>query len=330
MATFNGQLNMMDLITNQENDELTGLIEDVPVYAPEFAQVPVETREGTTYKLVQRVALPAAQFRAVNQGQGTQKSVYKQTVKEMFPIDVYLAVDRIIIQADDESAGGDLLTKEAQGALQSAILTIGAQFYYGTGNDPLGFQGLRQQMTNNLAAGGTTNTTTAYLVWLHPWGVKFTVGRKGQIGLDPWNLFPFIAPVPGTTGASYIMAYQTNLSCWIGLTVGSNYSVYGVTGLSGPGVTTYTLTDRLGIQLVSYVPLTRRQGLMWFMNRNAHAQLVQSRMTVNVSGAYNGGLPFSTQKIESGADAGVYPDGGMLAGYPICVTDSVSNTETNG
>jgi hypothetical protein len=126
------------------------------------------------------------------------------------------------------------------------------------------------------------------------------------------------------------MAYQTNLSCWIGLTVGSNYSVYGVTGLSGPGVTTYTLTDRLGIQLVSYVPLTRRQGLMWFMNRNAHAQLVQSRMTVNVSGAYNGGLPFSTQKIESGADAGVYPDGGMLAGYPICVTDSVSNTETNG
>ena len=103
---------MMDLITNQENDELTGLIEDVPVYAPEFAQVPVETREGTTYKLVQRVALPAAQFRQVNQGQGTQKSVYKQTVKEMFPIDVYLAVDRLIIQADDESAGGDLLTKE--------------------------------------------------------------------------------------------------------------------------------------------------------------------------------------------------------------------------
>jgi len=38
-------LNLLDLISNQGNDELTGLIEDVVTYAPEFSMIPVVVKD---------------------------------------------------------------------------------------------------------------------------------------------------------------------------------------------------------------------------------------------------------------------------------------------
>jgi hypothetical protein len=329
MPTFNGNLNALDLITNQGNDMLTGLIEDVPVYAPEFAQIPVTVKDGITYKIVKRLALPQAGWRQINQGIGTVKSTYKQEVKEMFPLDCIINVDELIVQGDDESAGGDILTKEAQGALQSAILTIGAQTWYGTSNDANGFQGVRAQLTNNVGAGGSTNTTSAYLIWLHPWGCNYPIGRKGQISMKPWNIQQIVTVNPGTSGASNIMAYVSNISSFIGFTVGSNYSCYAVTGLSGPGANTYMLTDKLMGQLLSYVPMTRRQGLVWFMNRNAHWQLQQSRMTIYNANLYGTVAGYSYQAAGASGAPAVAPPPDSALGYPIVVTDSISNTESN-
>jgi len=333
MATFNGNLNLLDLITNQDNDPLTGLIEDVPTYAPEFSQIPVTIKPGITYKILKRTALPPSGFRAFNQGIGTSKSSYKQEVKEMFPLDVQIFVDEQIVQSDDESAG-DILTHEAQGALQSAIITLGAQTYYGTSNDVNGFDGVRAQTTNNIGAGGTTNSTSAYALWLHPWGVNYPVGLKGSVAMKPWAQ-QFIASsntvttagVAGSTG--HYNAYVSNISARIGLTVGSNYSVFAVTGIQyGNGTTTfYPLTDRLASQLLSLIPLNRRQGLCWFMNRQTHWTLWQSRSTVNVGA--NAGLSYGLQPSDGSGRPQFAPPPESLCGYPIVLTDSIQNTESN-
>lgn len=318
MATFNGNLNLLDLISNQENDPLTGLIEDVVQYAPEFSQIPVSVKNGVTYRIVKRTALPPSGFRQINQGVGTSKSSYKQEVKEMFPIECLINVDELIVKGDDESSGGDILTKEAQGAFQSVILTLGSQVWYGTTNDANGFDGLRSQLTNNLAAGGTTNTTSAYLVWLHEWGVNFPVGRKGEISMKPWHLQQVVGVNTVTIGpnagqTAHFMAYVSNINAFIGLTVGSNYSVFAVTGINS----TNKLTDLLGTELLSLVPLNRRQGLVWFVNRFAHWTLQASRTAIQYQPADGSGRPAFA------------PPPNSLGGYPIVVTDSITNTETN-
>lgn len=312
MATTNGMLNLLDLISNQENDPLTGLIEDVTTYAPEFSQIPVSVKEGITYRIVKRTFLPPSGFRQVNQGIGVSKSSYKQEVKEMFPIDCIINVDELIVKGDDESTG-DILTKEAQGALQSVIITLGAQVWYGTSNDANGYDGLRSQLTNNVTAGGTTNSSSAYLVWLHPWGVNFPVGRRGEIAMKPWNIQQIVVSNSGTTGSSNIMAYVSNINCFIGLTVGSNYSVFAVTGIDP----THALTDALGTKLLSLVPLNRRQGLCWFMNRFSQWTLQNSRSAIQYQPADGSGRPAYSPPPDS------------LGGYPIVLTDSITNTENN-
>lgn len=313
-------LNLLDLIANQENDPLTGLIEDVTTYAPEFSQIPVTVKEGITYRIVKRTLLPPSGFRQVNQGIGVSKSSYKQEVKEMFPIDCIINVDELIVKGDDESTG-DILTKEAQGALQSVIITLGAQVWYGTSNDANGYDGLRSQLTNNVVAGGTTSTSSAYLIWLHPWGVNFPVGRKGEIAMKPWMTQQVVVSTPGTTGSSNIFAYVSNINCFIGLTVGSNYSVFAVTGIDSSN----PMTDNLGTKLISLIPLNRRQGLCWFMNRSVHWTLQNSRTTVNSGSAGSGGY----QASDGDGRPQYAPPPTSCGGYPIVVTDSLTNTETN-
>lgn len=327
MPTYNGNLSLLDLVTLQGNDPLTGLIEDVTTYAPEFSQVPVQVKSGITYKIAKRTVLPPSGFRQVNQGIGTSKSAYKQEVKEMYPLDVIINVDEMIWKGDDESVG-DVLTKEAQGALQSVIITLGAQFYYGTSNDPNGFSGIRAQISNTVQAGGTTGSTSCYAAWLHPWGVNFPIGRKGEIAMPPFNRQQIAVTNPGASTTSNFFAWVSNISAFIGLTVGSNYSVWNVGGITTvnatAGIYTQALTDRLAASLLALIPLNRRQGLVWFMNRNSHFLLQQSRTTIQATagaGSYQVAGPGGTPAWPAPPD--------MMLGFPIIVTDSITNSESN-
>lgn len=323
-------LTLYDLITTQHNDVLTGLVEDKTTYAPEFSQIPVVTRPGITYKVLQRTALPTAGFRQVNNGVTPGKSAYKQTVKEMFFLDAPIVVDEAIVKGDDRSTG-DILSHEAQGVLQNAIITIGSQTYYGAAGDGSnGFVGLRSQLSGitfaTASAAQVANSTTCYGLWLNPWGVSYDVGRDGEIALPPFER----QLVPGINGASGTVdfAWVTNLSSYIGLSVKSNYSVWAVSGIDA--VTTVAvsgvrnpvlaaaLTDPAAANLVSNIPLNRRNGLVWFMNRTAHYTLQQSRSALNfqVAGAANGTGAWS-------------PPPNAMEGFPIVVTDSITNTENN-
>lgn len=314
-------LGLIDLISLQGNDALTGLVEDVVTYAPEFSQIPVTIKDGTSYTIVKRTALPSAAFRPVNQGNTASSSTFKKEVKEMFFLDCPLTVDEAVVQGDDESAG-DVLTLEARGMLQSAIIYIGAQTWYGLSNDTYGFHGIRDQVAAGVAAGGSTNTSSAYLLWLDKQGVNYPVGKKGTVALNPWMRQQVVS------GSGVNFSYVTNLSAWIGLTVGSNYSTFAITGLTPGNITTQSLTDKLGAQLMASVPLYRRDGLCWFVNRQVKYQLQQSRMTINPGSGGNFSYYPVAPEGPNGI-AGIMPPTDILAGYPIVETDSITNTESN-
>ncbi len=325
-------LNLFDLITLQHNDIFTGLIEDKTTYAPELSILPVTVRPGITYKVASRTALPTAGFRAANSGLTPTKSTFKQQIKEMFYSDCQVAIDEMIVKGDDRSVG-DLISIEAQGALQSTLINVGSQTYYGqAGDGSNGFVGLRAQMVATASVGGTTNSTTAYFTWTNPhWGVGYDIGRDGAIAMTPPERLYVPASALNSGASGNLWAWCTNISFFIGLSVKSQYSVYGVTGItnattgSGAGyfpngnntVLYQAMTDRAAAQLVSSIPLVRRKGLVVFMNPLAQYTLQQSRSSLNFQVAGSSGTPaWSSRPVE-------------VEGFPIVVTDSITNTENN-
>lgn len=311
-------LTLWDLATLRRNDPYTGLIEDVTTLAPEFSTIAAVPREGTWYEIVSRTGLPTTQFRSVNQGVAPSKSSYKKMVKEMFFVDAAINMDEAIVKGDDSSVGS-VWQLEAAGAMRSASILIGAQTWYGTSADAKGFQGIRAQLAGNIGAGGSTSSTSAYLLWMDPaQGVRYDVGRDGQFAISS----PMRQQVqdPADSTKNYF-AWVGNLSAYVGLTVGSAYSTWAVTGIDNTLVsTTYTraLTDRLAAQLISNIPVARRNNLRWFINRTSSWLLQQSRTAINYQPALSG----------SGAPA-FAPAPTVLEGYPITLTDSITDTESN-
>lgn len=322
------QLSFYDVAIINGNDAFTGLVEDQTVYSPELMTIPIELRAGNMYTTLTRQTLPAAQFRQVNQAITGSSSTYKKLVHEMFFVDTPILVDEAVYQSVDQLTG-DVLINEAQGALQSVYNLVGNQTWYGQALDGSnGFVGLRSQLLSNIAqnptatpvtASNSTTSSTAYLIQLHPQGVSFSMGKMGEIGYKPFERqWVAIHNGPNATGTvAGNFQWVTNISFLLGLQVASANSVFGVTGVSTAAGST-PMTDKLGVQLLANVPLTKRLGLTWYMNRGVQASLQNSRTSINQQPAVG----------ENGIPA-VSDTPTKIVGYPIVVTDNISNTENN-
>lgn len=320
-------LSLYDLAVLDRADEYTGLIEDVTTVAPEFTQFASYSRAGTYYEMVARVQLPTAQFRNTNAGVTPSKSTYKKSVKEMFNLDVALNVDEAIWKADQARLGA-IWMLEAAGAMRAASILIGQQVYYGTSADASGFAGVRSQFSATVAAGGTTNSTSAYLLWMDAKeGLRFDVGNNGSFAISAPMRQQVVDPNANTKN---FFAYVGNLQSWIGFNALSEFSVFGITGIGTNVAAAQTngLTDALGSQLVSYVPLPRRNNLKWFINRTSESILQQNRTTVN-PGIVTYSASYAQQPMGADGRPGFAPLPDSMVGYPIVVTDSILNTETN-
>jgi hypothetical protein len=300
-------LTLLDLAARTGSDALVGLIEDVTTSAPEFRSVLARTMPGTTYKLTRRTALPTAAFRDANpDAVASTKSTYVQDLKQMYFLDCQLEVDEAIVKGDSREIG-DVLTDEAAGALEAAFNLLGSQFYYGTSADAKGFAGLASQLSlDTVYAGGTTTTTSAYLVDISLQGVHFVVGNDGEIAMPDWTKQKV---------AAGNMAHVSNISSYIGLNVGHSNAVYRVRGINSGS---NKLTDAKGAELMSKIPskVTSKGTLRWFMNREAAYALQLSRSAVGQVDGGSRGLPaFAPMPTE-------------LQGVPIVITDSLTNTET--
>lgn len=317
MANFS----LFDLATINRADRYTGLIEDVTTLPREWDTVAAVPREGTWYEIAKRVTYPTAQFRKPNAGVGTSKSVYKKELKEMMFIDTILNVDEAIWDADDSSVG-TIWMNEAEGAMRAAAILLGQQFYYGQSADANGFIGIRSQFSYVVKAGGTTNTTSAYLVWEDTkQGVRFDVGKNGSFEISA----PMRQQVTDASSNPYF-AYVGNLKGWVGLFVGSNLSVFAITGIGATATAPATdpITDALAQQLQANIPVARRNQLRWYMNRTAESILQQNRSAVTPT-TFNA----QYQPADSTGRPAYSPLPTMLNGWPIEVTDSILSTETN-
>ena len=302
-------------------DEYTGLIEDVTTLAPEFHTFGAHKRAGTWYKTVKRTTLPTAQFRTVNAGTTASASNYKSEIKEMFFLDTRLQMDEAVQEADSAHLGS-LWQLEAAGAMQAASILLGQQTWYGTSADSNGFTGIRSQLSNSVAAGGTTSSTSAYLVWMdEQHGVRYDVGNDGQFAISA-PLRQQIADPNDSTKA--LFAYVGNLKAWVGLNQLSNLASWAVTGVSA----TYPMTDKLGSQLLAKIPVARRNNLRWFLNRSAQSYLNQARSAIN-PGITTYSSAYALQPAGADGRPAFAPLPDSCVGYPITLTDSVLDTETN-
>jgi hypothetical protein len=303
-------LTLLDLAARTGSDALVGLIEDVTTSAPEFRVVLARPMPGTTYKLTRRTGLPTAAFRDANPASvGSTKSTYVQDLKQMYFLDCQLEVDEAIVKGDSREIG-DILTDEAAGALEASFNALGSQFYYGTSADAKGFAGLASQLSDDTTfAGGTTTTTSAYLVDISLQGVHFVVGNDGEIAMPDWMKQKV---------AAGNMAFVSNISSYLGLNVGHSNAVFRVRGIDYTAAMTNKLTDAKGAQVLSKVPtrIVNKGTLRWFMNRNAAYSLQLSRSAVGQVDGGSAGLPaFAPMPTE-------------LQGIPIVITDSILNNET--
>jgi hypothetical protein len=314
---------LYDLAVLHRADPFTGLIEDVTTLAPEFSTFGAVKRDGTWYEVSSRTTLPAAQFRYVNQGVATSKSTYKKQIKEMFNLDVQLQQDEAVWKADPASVG-PLWQLEAAGAMRSASILLGQQTWYGTAADAKGFTGVRNQLAfsvNPTANLGATSTS-AYLVWMdEKEGCRYDVGQGGQFAISAPRLQQVL-----DGSSNPFMAYVGNLQAWVGFNMGSSYSAWSVAGI-GPLVANW-LTDDAVSRLISKIPVARRSNLRLFMNRTAESTLQRSRSTINL-GITTYVPPYALQS--SGADGrpAFSPLPNQTNGYPITLTDSILDTESN-
>lgn len=323
---------LLDIAKLNGNDAVIGLIEENLTYAPELSVVPSRQIRGTSYRTVSRDTYPGVGFRAANAGVTYTKSTFLNRLFETFVFSGNIRADVAVMSAYEDGPEA-YKAIEASGVMKQAMIEIGQQFFYGVSTDAKGFPGLeafhtafsteltaRSVDTIVVDAGGTTAGTgsSVYGVKFGEQGVQFVLGNGSGLTLSDW----FRQMVnDGTAGQDYL-AECASLNAWIGLQAANPYCVGRIkdcTADAGKG-----LTDALGQELLSKYPVGYTPDV-WFMTRRSRYQLQKSRAVYQSSG-----VPQRTNAAGVGS-AGteiVAPVPTEMAGIPIIVTDSLTNTET--
>jgi hypothetical protein len=299
---------MLDLAARTNSDAVVGIIEEVLPAAPEMQVLPFRTIKGTSYKATLRTQLAGLNvggFRNVNEGVDTDASTFIQKVVETYFFDKQLEVDEAIVKADDRELG-DILMDEGTAVIRSGFIQLSRQFYKGATIDGKGFPGIIDFVNPDLEvdAEGTGDTYSAWALFEGLQGVHIVAGNDGSLSLGDWVKQQVVA-----ANSKKLMAYVNNFSAWLGLNVGSTYSVGRVKNISAAK----PLTDKLAAELVSKFPVDRRPT-RWFINRPTEFGLRASRSTViNATGA----------KTSKGSEV-FAPAVTELEGRPVVVTDGIT------
>jgi hypothetical protein len=310
-------LNLLDVAKLRGNSKEVGLIESVMTAAPELAVIAARTIKGTSYKTVDRTALPNTGFANANEGIIPDKSSYATKTVECFIFRGAINVDKITAMANEDGPAA-LQALEADGVGRSAGLKIGKQIWYGTAEDTKGFPGLRSYCPAGMKvdATGTTAATgsSVYGVKFGPQHVQMIYGGGSVLTLPPFRE----QSITDANGGQYD-AYVSNLAAWVGMQCVHPYSIgriHNLTAETGKGLTDSLIADLLALYPVGFTP----DAL--FMTRRSRLQLQKNR-TVTLQG--NG------SRGSIGSDSGlVAPIPTEAFGIPIVVTDNLLNTEVLG
>ena len=313
-----GILTLLDIAKINGSDMLVGLVDEAARIVPEMTGVDGRgnrvpnmgsgrTINGISYEVLVNTGLPAIGFRNANEGTDLTKSTQERRIVECFSLTPRWAVDRVVADRSQEGVAA-LMARQANAHFKAAMMHCGSQFYYGISNDAKGFAGLLAQYNSAAMTVDATGTTPA--TGSSVWGVKFgaeyvqwVYGNNGRFEIPDMRIQDM---ADNATPAKYFSAYLQEMFAHIGLQLMNKYSVGRIKDLTAE--TGKKLTDDLMFELMSKAPA----GYMFdvfFMSRRSLEQLRQARTATNTTG-----YPAQTPT--------------EVAGIPIVVTDSITDTET--
>lgn len=302
---------MADLVADAldlSNAEVTDLVQAVPF----LNLLPLETSSnGETHKYSKETGAPVVGFRAANVGRDEDSSTDTVVTVTLKILDFSWSVDKAVADVWRKGGSAALIAREGMRHLKAAMVAFEKQIIYGstTLGDSAGFTGMIQATSVDaladaltINAGGTTADTASSC-----WAVR--VGPNDLTGIvngdQPIQLGETVVQRLTSSGSLTYPAYYTPGCTWLGLQVGSIYSmgrVVNLTADSGKG-----LTDDLIAQLLEQFPVGKEPTHL-LMSRRSRRQLQDSRTATNSTGAP---APFPTEAF----------------GVPIVTVESIVNTE---
>ncbi len=294
-----------DVVKFNDADLDIGIVSDVLNDAPVLAALAARSIPGYTYKYLKKTANPATGFRSENDGRENTKGTFANVTVTCAILDASFQVDVATAEADERGPSA-MLAQQAVDHLQSAMFHAESEIITGAGSG--GFDGWADQTVGhiggamNVNAGGTTSSTgsSVYLVRSGLSDCHVVWGSSGQIAIGETSV---IKAAGSATGS--FPAYYTGVSAWLGLQIGSAYSLGRICNLtedSGKG-----LTDDLISQALEKFPSGRGPTHV-VMNRRSMGQLQRSRTATSPTGA-----PAN------------YPE--SVHNVPIIGSDAISSTE---
>jgi hypothetical protein len=286
--------------------EISDLLQDAPLLAALAADV---ASNGTDHKYLKETGAPVVGFRAANDGRENKASADTLVTINLKILDASFLCDKALADAYRKGSAA-YLAREGKRHMKAAFYHAEKQLIMGTGTggDSGGFTGLVNAATIDAVAdamvvnagGDSANAcTTVFAIRTNDAGTDCTVitGNDGQIDMGD----TVVQRVAGATTGHY-PAYFTPISSWLGLQIGSAYSVGRIVNLDFD----HMLDDDMISDLLSKFPAGREPNLL-VMNRTSRKQLQQSRTATNQTGAP---APFPTEAF----------------GVPIVVTEGITNT----
>jgi hypothetical protein len=306
-------LTISDLVADKlglADNEVSDLRRQAPLVALLNA---LESSNGTTHSYSKETGAPVVGFRAENTGRDLKHSTDTQVDVTLKILDFSWLVDKAVADKRTGAKGGKerVIAREGVRHIASAAFAYESQIFYGTGTggDSGGFSGLAQASTLSAYnssmvynAAGTTASTGSSV-----WGIR--VGENDMSGVYNGDL-PFslgdttVIDAQDGTG-KHFPAYYTPGCTWLGIQIGSIYSVGRIINLtedSGKGLTDIKLANLLGKFPANRLPTH------WVMNTRSLMQLQASRTATTPTGSP---APIPAEAFN----------------IPIVVTDAILSTE---
>ncbi len=285
-----------------------GLIDETTKATPEVRLGAARTISGLNYYTHVRTELPSGDsFRDANEGVAPVKGTTEKRLVETFIYNPRWECDVAVADSSEDGAAA-FIAEEASAIVEAAMQHLAAQFYYGTGNSEKGFPGLLAAVDTSMEvdAGGSANKTS---VWAVRWGtkdVRWVVGEDGALTMGPATKERIL-----DADGNPLTAYVQELLAFLGLQVGSTYSVARIKNIDTSSDSSNALDDDLLADLVEKFPAGKDPDLL-LMTRRAQKQLKQSRTATNPTGKP---APWP-ESID-----------GVAGSIPIQITDGISNDE---
>lgn len=298
IATLNDE-NLADI-------EVTDLLDRAPLLARLNAAT---ASNGTAHKYLKETGAPVVGFRAPNAGREHDHSEDTLVTINLKILDASFTVDKAVADAYTKGGPSALIAREGRRHLKAAFFMAEKQLIQGVNNDSGGFVGLEDAtgldaladaMVNG--AGGTTALSSVYAIRTEPSEEDCTliVGQAGNIQMGESQVQRV------TDGSSkHYPAYFTPIDAWLGLQLGSAYSVGRLANLDAGS---NTLDDDAIYDLLELFPSDRQPNVL-AMGRRSLGQLRKSRTATNATGAP---APIPTE----------------VAGIPIVTTEAIGVAET--